>query len=295
MAFTRNGDVDIYYETFGNPSQPPLLLVNGLGSQCINYRTEWCELFVEAGRFVIRYDNRDVGLSSKFASVTPDVAGLVRRIAEGREVEVPYRLSDMASDGVRVLDALSLEKAHVLGVSMGGMIAQTMAIEHADRLLSMTSVMSTTGDPDVGQPSREAQKRIMAPPAQDRHGFIADHLAGLRIWGSPACFDEERLAANAAESFDRCFHPAGTGRQMMAIIAGGSRSQALKRIELPTLVLHGDADTLVDPSGGRRTAEVIPGARFVLLKGMGHDYPPHYWDRLVDLVRAHTSAAGPQP
>ncbi len=225
MAFTRNGDIDIYYETFGHPSQPPLLLVNGLGSQCINYRTEWCELFVEAGYFVIRYDNRDVGLSSKFSSVTPDVAGLVGQIAEGREVEVPYRLSDMATDGMRVLDALSLEKAHVLGVSMGGMIVQTMAIEHADRLLSMTSVMSTTGDPDVGQPSREAQKRIMAPPAKDRDGFIADHLAGLRIWGSPACFDEERLVANAAEAFDRCFHPAGTARQMMAIMAGGSRAR----------------------------------------------------------------------
>jgi pimeloyl-ACP methyl ester carboxylesterase len=288
MAFAHNGRVQIYYETFGAPSRPPLLLVNGLGSQSINYRTEWCERFAAAGYFVIRYDNRDVGLSSKFSDVKPDVAGLVRSLAAGQAVDVPYRLSDMAADGISVLDDLTIERAHVLGVSMGGMIVQTMAIEHPDRLLSLTSVMSTTGDRDVGQSSPEAQRQIMAPPAPDRDSFIAGHLAGLRIWGSPACYDEERLTANAAEAYDRCFDPAGTARQMMAIIASGSRTPALGAVRVPTLVLHGDADTLVDASGGRRTAEVIPGARFVLLAGMGHDYPPQYWDQLIDLVKAHT-------
>lgn len=288
MAFAHNGDLAIYYETFGDRSQPPLLLVNGLGSQCINYRTEWCERFATTGFFVIRYDNRDVGLSSKFDDVEPDVAGLVRRRAEGQTVEVPYRLSDMAADGLAVLDALDIERAHVMGVSMGGMIVQTMALEHPDRLLTMTSVMSTTGDPDVGQSSPEAQRRIMAPPAPDRAGYIAGHLAGLRIWGSPACYDEERLTANAAEAYDRCFAPAGTARQMMAIIASGSRTAGLAAVRVPTLVLHGDADTLVDASGGRRTAEAIPGARFVVLEGMGHDYPPAYWDQLIDLVKTHS-------
>jgi pimeloyl-ACP methyl ester carboxylesterase len=287
MAMAHHGDVEIYYETFGSPSQPPLLLVNGLGSQCINYRTEWCERFAAAGFFVIRYDNRDVGLSSKFSDVRPDVAGLVRKLAEGQSVDVPYRLSDMAADGLAVLDDLNIERAHVMGVSMGGMIVQTMALEHPDRLLSLTSVMSTTGDPDVGRSSPEAQKRIMAPPAPDREAYIAGHLAGLRIWGSPACYDEERLSANAAEAYDRCFDPAGTARQMMAIISSGSRTAALASVRVPTLVVHGDADTLVDVSGGRRTADAIPGARFVLLAGMGHDYPPSYWDRIIDLVKAH--------
>jgi pimeloyl-ACP methyl ester carboxylesterase len=287
MACAPSGDIEIYYETFGSPSQPPLLLVNGLGSQSINYRTEWCERFAAGGFFVIRYDNRDVGLSSKFSHVKPDVAGLVRRLAEGHAVDVPYRLSDMAADGLAVLDDLKIGRAHVMGVSMGGMIVQTMAIEHPDRLLTMTSVMSTTGDGDVGQPSPEAQKHIMAPPAADRDGFIAGHLAGLRIWGSPACYDEERLAANAAEAYDRCFDPDGTARQMMAIIASGSRSPALAAVRIPALVVHGDADTLVDASGGRRTADAIPDARFVLLPGMGHDYPPQYWDQLIDLVKAH--------
>ena len=288
MAFAHNGDVRIYYETFGHRGDPPLLLVNGLGSQCINYRVEWCERFAAAGHFVIRYDNRDVGLSSKFSDASADVGGMVRTMAGGGEVEVPYRLPEMASDGLAVLDDLGIGQAHVFGVSMGGMIVQTMAIESPHRLLSLTSVMSSTGDPDVGRPTEEAQRRIMAPPAQDRDGYVAGHLAGLRIWGSPACFDEARLAANAAEAFDRCFDPAGTARQMMAIMASGSRTTALGGVGVPSLVVHGDADTLVDPSGGRRTAEAIPGARFVLIEGMGHDYPPQYWDQLVGLVSAHT-------
>jgi pimeloyl-ACP methyl ester carboxylesterase len=168
------------------------------------------------------------------------------------------------------------------------MIVQTMAVENPGRLLSMTSVMSTTGDPDVGQSSKEARQRLMAPPAKTRDEYIAGQLAGLRIWGSPSCFDEERVTANAAEAFDRSFSPFGTARQMMAIMASGSRTVALGKVDVPTLVLHGDADTLVDQSGGRRTAEAIPGARFVLLEGMGHDYPPQYWAQLTDLVRAHT-------
>jgi len=200
----------------------------------------------------------------------------------------PTVWSDMAADGLAVLDDLAIEGAHVMGVSMGGMIVQIMAIENPDRLISMTSVMSTTGDSDVGQPTQEAQRRIMAPPAQDRDAYIAGHLANLRIWGSPACFDGERLAANAAEAYDRCFDPAGTARQMMAIIASGSRTAALSAVGVPTLVLHGGSDTLVDASGGRRTAEVVPGARFVLLEGMGHDSPPQYWDQMIDLVKAHT-------
>ncbi len=286
--FADNGGVRIYYETFGDRAQPALLLINGLGSQCINYRVEWCERFVEAGHFVIRYDNRDVGLSSKFTEFAPDVAGVAQALAAGEDGGVPYRLSEMAADGMAVLDDLAIEQAHVMGVSMGGMIAQTMAIEHPERVLTLTSIMSTTGDHDVGQSGAGARQRFTAPPPVDREGFIADHIADIQAWGSPACFEPERLAANAGEAFDRCFDPAGRSRHVIAVMASGSRTAALGNLDVPTLVLHGDADTLIDQSGGRRTADAIPGARFVLVEGMGHDYPPQYWDQLVELVSTHT-------
>ncbi len=286
--FARNGDVEIFYETFGSERDPTLLLVNGLGSQCISFRSELCEQLAAAGHLVVRYDNRDVGLSTKFADSPPDVSGAIGALAAGRPIDALYVLSDMAADGMAVLDALGVARAHVLGASMGGMIVQTMAIEHPDRLATMTSLMSTTGDPDVGQPTRESRRLLLAPPPLDRQGFIATQLAGARAWGSPDCYDPERLTANAAEAFDRCFDPAGTARQLMAVMASGARTTALRGVGVPTLVLHGDADNLIDPSGGRRTAEAVPGSRLVLLERMGHDYPPQYWDQLVELVHSHT-------
>ena len=276
MAFAHNGDVELFYETFGSRDDPALLLINGLGSQCINYHQEWCEKFAAEGFLVIRFDNRDVGLSSKLAGVA-----------------VPYTPSDMAADAVAVLDAAGVDRAHVMGVSMGGMIVQTMAIEHPDRLLSITSVMSSTGDPDVGSSSPDALRLILSPPPESRDDYIARHLEAARTWGSPACYDEPRLTGNAAEAYDRCFCPDGQARQMAAIIGAGSRTAALAGVRTPALVLHGDADRLLDPSGGRRTAEAIPGARFVLIEGMGHDYPPEYWDQLVSLVTQHARAATP--
>lgn len=269
MAFAHHGDVELYYETFGDEADPALLLVNGLGSQCINYRDEWCEKFAAEGFFVIRFDNRDVGLSSKLDDA-PD-----------------YTPSDMAADALAVLDDAGIERAHVMGLSMGGMIVQTLAIEHPDRLLSMTSMMSTTGDGDVGNPTEDALRLILSPPPTDRDTYIARHLEQLRTWGSPACYDEARLTANAAAAYDRCFCPEGQARQLAAMIASSSRTAALHDVRVPALVIHGDADKLVDPSGGRRTADAIPGARFVLIEGMGHDYPPEYWNRIVALVAEH--------
>jgi pimeloyl-ACP methyl ester carboxylesterase len=265
--------VELFYETFGDRGDPALLLVNGLGSQCINYKQEWCEKFAAEGFLVVRFDNRDVGLSSKF------------------DAAATYTPRDMAADAVAVLDDIGIDRAHVMGVSMGGMIVQTMAIEHPDRLLSITSVMSSTGDPDVGNPSPDALRLILSPPPESRDDYIARHLEAARTWGSPARYDEPRLRANAADAYDRCFCPEGQARQMAAIIASGSRTAALGDVRIPALVLHGDADRLVDPSGGRRTAEAIPGARFVLIEGMGHDYPPEYWDQLVTLVTQHARAA----
>ena len=291
MAEARNGDVTIHHEAFGDPADPALLLVNGLGSQCITYRAEWCERFVAEGFFTIRFDNRDVGLSTHLSEVAPDVLGVAAALAEGRAPRVPYLLADMARDAVAVLDALGVERAHVMGLSMGGMIVQQLALDHPHRLRSMTSVMSTTGDPDVGQASGEARSLLFGAPATDRAGAIARSIEGLRVWGSPGHQDDERTAAVVGEAFDRSFDPAGQARQLMAIMASPSRTEALRQVTVPALVLHGDQDRLVDISGGRRTAEAIPGARFEVLEGMGHDYPPAYWDRWVRLVTDHARAA----
>ncbi len=287
MAFAHHGDVAIYYDTFGRPSDSPLLLISGLGSQCINYREEMCERLAAGRYFVIRFDNRDVGLSSKMDDRS-EIAGEEKRLNAGATSgRASYLLGDMARDALAVLDALGIERAHVLGASMGGMIAQTMAIEHAERLLTLTSFMSTTGDPDVGRSSPKAHQLFTSPRAKDRDSYVALQIAGARIWGSPACLDVEYRAAIAAEAFDRNFCPAGVGRQLLAIQHSGSRTAALAAVRVPTLVLHGDADQLIDASGGRRTAEAIPGARFVLIEGLGHDYLPHYWDQLIGLVHAH--------
>jgi len=261
MGTTRNGDVELYYETFGDPADPTLLLVNGLGSQCINFAVEWCEQFVARGYQVVRFDNRDVGLSSKLDGVD-------------------YSLRDMALDAIAVLDAVGVERAHVMGLSMGGMIVQRLAIDHADRLLSMTSVMSRTGEPEFGQSSPEALAVLVAKPAASRDEFIDDHVAAVAIYGSdPSWLREDDLRARAAAAYDRCFCPQGVGRQMLAVVSDPPRADALREVRLPALVIHGSRDTLIDPSGGRRTAELIPGARYVEIEGMGHDYPPAVWEQ----------------
>jgi pimeloyl-ACP methyl ester carboxylesterase len=277
MAYARNGDCEIWYETFGSASNPTLVLVNGLGSQCINYPVEWCEQFASRGLQVVRLDNRDVGLSTKLEHHPVDDLGAC------------YRLSDMVADVIAVLDAVGVERAHVMGLSMGGMIVQTLAIEHPERLLTMTSVMSNTGEPGIGTGTAEAIAQLTASPATDRESYIKAWIDGLRVWGSPGFADEERWRANAERAFDRCFHPSGPGRQYMAVGASGSRAAQLRLVTVPTLVIHGSCDTLISPDGGRRTAELIPGARFELIEGMGHDYPPQLWDMWVEMVADHAA------
>lgn len=277
VPYALHDDVELYYETFGFDADPALLLVNGLGSQCINYRVEWVERFVAAGFFVIRFDNRDVGLSTGF-----DDAGTA---------EPAYTLEDMAGDALAVLDAANIDRAHVLGLSMGGMIVQLLAIHHADRLRSVTSMMSSTSDPDAGLPSAEAFEHIFTPSPPDKEGYLQHQITSIRTWGSPAPFDEAWIRMTNGEAYDRAFHPAGQARQLLAVRAGPSRTDALRGVRLPFLVLHGDQDRLVDPSGGRRTAEAVPGARFELIEGLGHDYPPAYWDTIVDLVAEHAHRA----
>ncbi|QGG96841.1 alpha/beta fold hydrolase [Actinomarinicola tropica] len=286
-----NGPVELHYEAAGDPSDPALLMVSGLGSQCITFVDPLIERFVEAGFFTIRYDNRDVGLSSKFAEVRPDLGAVVAALKAGEEPPVPYLLSDMAADAAAVLDALEVEAAHVLGVSMGGMIVQTMAIERPERMLSLTSIMSTTGDRSVGRSTPEANALLMTPAGPSRDEAVERMILGARTYGSPDHIDEERLAEIAGAAYDRCFHPEGTARQLMAITASGDRTEKLRGVTVPALVIHGDQDNLIDVSGGVATADAIPGASLAVLEGMGHDLPPAYWDRLVDLVTEHAARA----
>jgi pimeloyl-ACP methyl ester carboxylesterase len=279
----RNGACELHYDTFGDPGDPTLLLVNGLGSQCTNYKDAWCEMFAARGFQVIRFDNRDVGLSTSFAGAPVD------------DTNACYRLSDMADDAFAVLDANDVPRAHVMGLSMGGMIVQTMAIEHPERILSMTSVMSNTGEPEYMRSSPEAYALLTGAPPTDRESAIERYVAGMRVYGSEFDRDEARWRRDAGAAFDRSFTPDGTGRQFFAVGASGSRADALRRLTVPTLVIHGSADTLIDPIGGRRTAELIPGARFELIEGMGHDYPPQIWERWVDLVTEFARSPGNAP
>ena len=270
-----HGHVSIYYDTFGHTDDPCLLLVNGMGSQCINYADDWCHMFADRGLFVVRYDNRDVGLSTKFDEWPAGPHGAA------------YTLEDMAADGMVVLDTVGVKRAHVLGLSMGGAIVQLMAIEHSHRLITMTSVMSSTGEPQYGQGSVRAVALLLAPPAHSREEYVQQWIDGQREWGSPEYADEARWRRDAERSFDRCFHPSGDARQFLAAMATEPWAARLRTVTVPTLVIHGDCDTLIDISGGRRTAELIPGARLEIIAGMGHDYPPQLWQRWVDLEVDH--------
>ena len=292
MPRTTSADgTEIEYETLGEPDGEPMLLVMGLGGQLVRWPENFCADLVDRGYFVIRYDNRDVGFSTWFDDQEVDLLAVMTARSSGEPAEVPYLLTDMADDAVAVLDALGIERAHVLGVSMGGMIVQTLAIEHPDRLLSVTSIMSTTGDLDVGAPKAEALTHLMSPVPTDREGVMEREVASSRMWGSPDYIDPDRLRAMAALAYDRAFHPAGTTRHLAAVTASGSRSERLAEVTVPFLVIHGDVDGLIDVSGGRRTAEVVPGSRYLEIEGMGHDLVPELWGQIIEAVVQHTSAA----
>ncbi len=283
--------IEIWYTTDGDPSAEPLLMVMGLGAQLIAWDEGLVATLVDRGYYVIRFDNRDVGLSTK-----PDVGDLdtmaqILAAWGGETAEPPYLLRDMAADAVAVLDALGVASAHVVGASMGGMIAQTIAIEHPDRVRSLTSIMSTTGAPDVGQPTPDVLPMLLGPAPTNRDEAVARGATVSVAIGSPGLVDEAEAREKAGRAWDRCAYPEGTAHQLLAIISSGDRTDALRRLDLPTLVVHGDADPLVTPSGGRATAEAIPGAELILVEGMGHDVPPVHWDRIVDAIAATTAKA----
>jgi pimeloyl-ACP methyl ester carboxylesterase len=293
IATATVGDIELAYETFGDPGDTPLLLVSGLGSQMISYADELCAGLAAQGLFVIRFDNRDVGLSTHLHSAGIPRLGDVRR---GDRSSVHYELADMAADTAGLIEALGLDSVHLVGVSMGGMIAQRVAITYPERVRSLTSIMSTTGDRSVGGASEAAQAVLYAPPAQDRDGAIARQLETSRVIGSPGFpLDEEAVRARAGLAYDRAHDPAGVARQMAAIVTSPDRTADLGRVAVPTLVIHGSDDALVNVSGGRATAAAVPGAELVVIDGMGHDLPRALWpeitERITGLVRKVDSGA----
>lgn len=287
---THSG-LSLAYESFGDPEDPAVLLVMGFGAQLLAWHEDFCRQLAARGRYVIRYDNRDCGLSTKFDEHPVDITEFVAAVSSGdlpaALAMAPYRLHDMAEDGLGLLTALGIDRAHVVGASMGGMIAQTMALSAPERVLTLTSMMSSTGESAYGQPSPQAQTVLFRPKPADREGYVAAAEREL-VWASKRYGDAAPLRELAAESYDRAYCPAGIGRQLGAMILSGSRADALRELRVPTLVIHGLDDTLIDPSGGRRTAELVPGAELLLVPDMGHDRPRELWPQLIDALVEHT-------
>ncbi len=292
MRTTANG-IEIEYETFGSPSNEALLLIMGLGAQLTLWDPEFCEALSDRGYYTIRFDNRDVGLSAHFDHAgVPDLTRLRKETQAGATLDVPYTLDDMADDAAGLLEALSIERAHVVGASMGGMIAQTVAIRHAPRVRSLVSIMSTTGNPAAPQAKPELLAQLLAPPAHNREGQLEQSLALRRAISSPGFpFDEARARRNAARDYDRAFHPQGSARHMAAIVAHGNREAALGALTVPTLVIHGSDDPLVLVGNGELTAQAIPDAELLLIEGMGHDIPPGLFSRLADAIAGNAKLA----
>jgi pimeloyl-ACP methyl ester carboxylesterase len=284
----NSNGIEIAYQTLGDPADPPLLLVMGLGMQLIHWDLELCEELADSGYHVIRFDNRDSGLSTHIDAPVPPI---VRAMA-GFQIDSPYLLTDMADDTFGLLDGLGIERAHVMGVSMGGMIGQTMAITRPERLLSLTSIMSTTGERRAGMPKLRVWSLLMRRAPSDREGFQDYFVRMFRIIGSPGFpQDEARVRELAAATLDRAHNPAGTARQLAAILASGDRTPALRRLQVPTTVIHGTDDPLVPFRGGVATARAIPDAELVAIPGMGHDMPREVWPRFHEALAKNSERA----
>jgi pimeloyl-ACP methyl ester carboxylesterase len=278
------GDIEIAYETFGRREDPPVLLVMGLATQMIGWPDDFCRELADRGHFVVRFDNRDIGLSTHLHDAgAPDVLS----IFGGDHSSVAYKLTDLADDTVGLLDALGLDRVHLVGASMGGMVAQLVALRTPERVRSLTSIMSTTGDPSVGAPNEAALGVLLSPPATDRDGAVQRVIDTYRVIGSPGFeFDETALRDRAGLSFDRAYDPAGVARQLAAILTTHDRTPDLKSLSMPVLVIHGAEDALVNVSGGRATAAAIPDCELLVVDGMGHDLPRAVWPELIDRMTA---------
>ena len=276
-------EVELCYQTFGDPSGEPLLLVMGLGGPMTWWDTELCVMLAREGFYVVRYDNRDTGRSTRIrARVT---RGQLVRAFGGRKVKAPYSMADLAGDAVALMDHLGLESAHVAGISMGGMIAQTVAIDHPGRVRSLTSIMSTTGRRTVGWQDPRLIPALIAPRKPGRDSYVATSVAFWGVIGSPGYpADPDVLTTRAGDTFDRGYSASGMMRHMMAILTQPDRTHRLRSLRIPALVVHGMADKMVHVSGGRSTAAAIPGAELVLIDGMGHDLPPALFETVVEAI-----------
>ena len=290
MPQAKNNDVILEFETFGDPGDRTLMLIMGYTAQMTAWPVDFCEQLAASGHHVVRFDNRDCGLSSKTEGTPPNVMALMMAAMSGGPIpDVPYTLSEMADDAIAVLDEIAVEKAHLAGASMGGMIAQQAAIDHGDRVASLTSIMSTTGSSSVGQANPEAMTALMTPPPDDREGAIERGVSVGRIIGGPL-FDEDLAREAMTAAYDRSFHPVGAAFQMAAIAKTGDRTDKLRELSHAALVIHGQADPLITPSGGEATAEAIPNAELLMLEEMGHDLPRPLWDTIVGAITAHTAS-----
>jgi pimeloyl-ACP methyl ester carboxylesterase len=293
MSRVHANGIEIEFDTFGKRTDRPLLLIMGLGTQMIGWPDGFCDKLANEGCFVVRFDNRDAGLSSKMDDAgIPDVMAHIQTVMEGGSIDTPYTLSDMAADAIGLLDTLGIERSHVCGLSMGGMIAQTMAIEQPGRILSLISMESSTGEVGLPEPSPEAQEAMFSFPPKEREANIKHRTGVFRAFsGGSDKFDEKVERELSALSYDRCFYPEGFARQFAAILASGGRKEALKSVSIPTLVIHGAHDPLVPPQHGRATAEAVPGAKLLVVEGLGHGLSyPDLWDEIVQAITAHTKA-----
>lgn len=285
------GTITLEYETLGTATDPAVLLIMGFGAQLINWSDQFCQILVDQGFYVIRFDNRDCGLSTKLDGVVVDPNAVVGAALTGQELPaVPYTLSDMAQDAIELLNHLGLESAHILGASMGGMIAQALVIEHPERARSLISLFSVTGEMEYGAPTAEAAEVLLGPPPSDRQAYI-EASPKYGVWQSKRYFDEVAVKREAARAFDRSFYPEGSSRQLAAIYASGSRAEQLQKLQTPTLVIHGTDDTLLPPDGGKRTAELVPGSTFLLVADMGHDLPEPLLPLITGAMTAHMKLA----
>jgi pimeloyl-ACP methyl ester carboxylesterase len=289
MPQVRSNGIDIHYETLGDPADPALLLIMGLGAQLIDWPAEFCDLLAARGFHVILFDNRDCGLSTVLDDLgTPDIAA----VFAGDRSAAPYLLADLAADTAGLLKELGIARAHVVGASMGGMVAQQLAVDHPDLVASLCSIMSTTGDRTVGRATPAAAAVLRRPPATDREAVIAGSVGAWRVVGSPGYpARDEDVVRRATAAYDRSYRPEGRARQSAAILASPDRTAALAGVRVPTLVVHGEADPLVDVSGGRATAAAVAGAELLVVPGMGHDLPREVWPQLVDAIAANAARA----
>jgi pimeloyl-ACP methyl ester carboxylesterase len=285
----RANGIELCFDTFGDPSSPPLLLIMGLASQMIAWHDEFCALLAARGYRVIRFDNRDIGLSTSIdAAGVPNIGAAMAAALQGQPVGAPYRLSDMGADAFGLLDALGIDRAHVVGASMGGAIAQTMAIERPGRLRTLTSIMATTGAPGLPPPTPEAMAVLLKAPATTLEDYVTSYAQTWKVLRAGSFPQDEALDRERAERLHaRGLNPPGVARQLAAILASGSRKAALGAVRLPTLVIHGDADPLVPLACGVDTAESIPGARLLVVEGMGHALATSHWRRIIDAIAAH--------